>query len=203
MIDGLLTLAWFVGLIAGSVTLALIVFAPELFRARSRRSGCTTCGYDMNGLGQNAPCPECGTRVVPKTSVRMRSSEWALVMAYVFPLISIFVVGLMLAPDAASFAGVVFFLLFHAPSMVACVFVAHVLAIRGMPALSIGFSATASLMYSVTYGLLLRFGIDHSDAQSAIGVMLLPIAVGPVLGYALLFAALACGVATRVSRDSN
>jgi len=47
-----------------------LLLAPGAIRRRNRRrrGACVACGYDRRGIGEDTPCPECGTVVSGKPS---------------------------------------------------------------------------------------------------------------------------------------
>lgn len=52
------------GLICNGLAFACLMLFPRLLMQliRSRKNGCTKCGYSRAGLNADAPCPECGTQ---------------------------------------------------------------------------------------------------------------------------------------------
>jgi hypothetical protein len=52
------------GLICNGLVFACLMLLPRLLMQliRSRKNGCTKCGYPRAGLTADAPCPECGTQ---------------------------------------------------------------------------------------------------------------------------------------------
>ena len=88
---------------------------------------CEECGHDLNGIGDTAPCPECG--VVTPVGRRLAGAMpggWRVVMLFGWPPAVMLVLGLGLAllagivPDGAgiaigTFVGVLVFVFVVAP----------------------------------------------------------------------------------------
>lgn len=66
-----------VGSLFYAALLTAAVFGPGTIRRirRIAHGRCAACNYDLNGIAKDAPCPECGSFRVQKTSDRLRMNS--------------------------------------------------------------------------------------------------------------------------------